>query len=82
MTDDLDVSVCCVVNDKSEAAKSEEVCKSVELDSDTCNLGSERLKELDAYLTALEDIIKQPENGVSEIYCALVFISTSLLRSG
>lgn len=63
MTDNLDVSVVKAVEVPSTAIASDDVSKNGELDNCKDDPENERLKELDAYLTALEDIIKQPENS-------------------
>lgn len=61
MSDNLDV--ICSLAEVTSVLDIPDDCKNIELDN--CIDNSERLKELDQYLTALEDIGNLSENGCS-----------------
>lgn len=63
MSDNLDV--ICSLAEVTSVLDVPDDCKSVQLDNYIDNSENERLKELDKYLTALEDIGNLSENGCS-----------------
>lgn len=63
MNDNLDV--ICSLAEVASVLDIPDDCKNIELDNCTDNSEDERLKELDQYLTALEDIGNLSENGCS-----------------
>lgn len=63
MSDNLDV--ICSLAEVTSVLDVPDDCKSVQLDNYIDNSENERLKELDKYLTVLEDIGNLSENGCS-----------------
>lgn len=71
MSDNLDV--ICSLAEVASVLDIPDDCKNIELDN--CIDNSERLKELDQYLTALEDIGNLSENGCSTTVSFFFFLS-------
>lgn len=70
MSDNLDV--ICSLAEVTSVLDIPDDCKNIELDN--CIDNSERLKELDQYLTALEDIGNLSENGCSTTVSFFFFL--------
>lgn len=66
MSDNLDVRICSLAEVTSVLVLPDD-CKTVELDNYIDNSENERLKELDEYLTVLEDIGNLSQNECSTI---------------
>lgn len=72
MSDNLDV--ICSLTEVTSVLDVPDDCKSVQLDNYIDNSENERLKELDEYLTALEDIGNLSENGCSTTVSFFFFL--------
>lgn len=73
MNDNLHVNACSLAEVTSVVPPDDNVSESIELVNYTDNSEKDRLKELDEYLTALEDIGNLPTDGCNDIvsvfYC-------------
>lgn len=77
MTDNLNATSCSVENVRlvTDVSKNDEtVFKSLELSNCLDNFDNERLKELDAYLTALENIVKEPQKKCNTVGKHFLFL--------
>lgn len=78
MNDNLDV--ICSLAEVASVLDIPDDCKNIELDNCIDNSEDERLKELDQYLTALEDIGNLSENGCSTPVSFLLYIIIFILN--